>query len=101
MTFNDYLQCMISRPASPSQSSQRLCKSLRVQQICMYVYASINEPTHQTQHKLRPVSMLTLWISEGLTQAKCYSAVFREDLSEAILVGIMLVGRLGVFGYGV
>ena len=53
---------------------------------------------------VRPISALRLWISEGFTQAE--SEFVRggiprpignspESLSQAILVGIILVGRLG------
>ena len=55
---------------------------------------------------VRPISVLTLWIPEGLTDSSIILILrggiprpigdFPEILSQAILVGIMLVGRLGV-----
>ena len=52
----------------------------------------------------RPISVLSFWTSEGLTQAESLSlrrgivmsmGDFQEMLSQAILVGIILVGRFG------
>ena len=53
---------------------------------------------------IRPILVLTLWTSEGLTQAILISrggipmsiGAFPESLSQAMLVGVMLVGGLGV-----
>ena len=56
---------------------------------------------------VRPISVLTLWISEGLTQAESEIVRdgilrpignFPESLSHGILAGIILVGRLGAPG---
>ena len=56
-----------------------------------------------SQTPVRPISVPTLWISKALTQALMLRGGilmsigdFLESLSQAILVGIMLAGRLGV-----
>ena len=54
---------------------------------------------------IRPISQLTLWISQGLTQALILNlrgeiprriGDLPDNLSQAMLVEIILVGRLGV-----
>ena len=77
-----------------------------IKYMCIYIYIyiyifSLPTPRCELFLPLRPISLLTLWICEGLTRAEgvefsCPYGEFPESLSQAMLVGVMLVGGLGV-----
>ena len=61
--------------------------------------------TSRSQHDVSPISLLTLWISGGFDSSIILIqrggiprpiGDFPDSLSQAMLVGVMLVGRLGV-----
>ena len=73
--------------------------------IYIYIYTYIHITIISTRDStLRPIPVLRFWISEGLTQAEYYfkCGILRpignslEMLRQLILVGMILLGRLGL-----
>ena len=76
--------------------------------IIIYIYIYIYIYIHMYTHTIRPVHLLRVWVSEGLTQADSNSKGWEfscpyncigclpESSTRGLLVGRLLVGGLGV-----